>query len=1032
MEYTYPDPRWSAGGSTSHAHPKLEASTPTTTQSLCELLANVKVEIELRGLPGADRYKATDVYCPEVRRSPTISDHHVSHLDVVSCWKGLSIKYASEIVWWEVLFQEALERMVLSTVLRSFAEHVRESPDLIDETTVIPSLIQFTTAKTSRLIDIDVAKLVNDMMHSHYEAAFKAPSAWFVLSRDLSSMVYNFVRTRDCFLDSYPFPCLEISFSHDHDRSRLLLMGEVNWQPPVINFDNLPVELPAGAEYRITPHFQDLDLGSSLGPRFTSFFAEPTFHTSSKTLPLAWDGNLLAFRAIVPSDKPRSTLKARERDMLLDRTHGSNRHSPDVTTFSATIVRTFPENVRFEQTTRYTLKLDVRYPPNPTPTVPDQSPVSKLGIHYIVPPPSPFNDEKSHCEETVDVFLSPPILDENDTNTPRRESSWLPSYSNTPLSKCGHHSPERVPWYQEEKSSCATLLQLPDHDKSLESRNTSLWSFANTDELKSQVNHLEQNRPPQQAYTQDLKIPRETGYDAESDITMGSDEIAPTDTRQSPDIRPSILSTQVQSYDAMKSDWDQPAQQELTQPASREGIENITPEICSNQRPFDTVQDNFRSHRSPSVSPASARFHECYSPQKRKATKQVPKSIMFENPSVFTSQRLALDKFQHMDLELAAKRQRLDSRVDSGAWESGLDLEMVDADTWSRWDDEEAVSGMNIRTGRLGEASGTSPPTEGQRGWLERLNGLDRGMAIALAPARSNALDGLPRLRKNKSLKRVVVHRRGGGPKAPRCEESVSPPTSLGDSVPVPVNKMPYLVEQRGSVFAESIQPGSQHDNGSSEGLGRSQRTRSAEREMINTQPANPRRSARGTTPNALFNVKAGNPRVDTTFLAATQGAEPKGPPHTHVHDKMMSGGLNNNFGTPYTVGSGRMFRPRPDSRNKEAPPISPIYEPETPKTPSQDEIQRNYSEFQEKGGVGKDIEDLRAKAESKVFESIFLMEDSQEEGGWESESTVPTVTGDGSGEEMGREEMGREEMGREEMGKEERKEMQEVVMADE
>lgn len=78
------------------------------------------ITVELRGLFHDDRLKVTDVYCPEVRRSPFNSGYHVNHLDVVSCWKGLSISQATEIVLWEHLLREALEIQVLD-YLRNIA-----------------------------------------------------------------------------------------------------------------------------------------------------------------------------------------------------------------------------------------------------------------------------------------------------------------------------------------------------------------------------------------------------------------------------------------------------------------------------------------------------------------------------------------------------------------------------------------------------------------------------------------------------------------------------------------------------------------------------------------------------------------------------------------------------------------------------------------------------------------------------------------------------------------------------------------------
>lgn len=110
--------------SASHAHPYPRTSKRASLQHVQELLTNIDVDLVLRGLPGANKAKVTDVYCPEVRRSPPTEHQHVSHLDVVSCWKGLSFRQAREIARWESLFKYSLESQVRNTVLRAVAKRL--------------------------------------------------------------------------------------------------------------------------------------------------------------------------------------------------------------------------------------------------------------------------------------------------------------------------------------------------------------------------------------------------------------------------------------------------------------------------------------------------------------------------------------------------------------------------------------------------------------------------------------------------------------------------------------------------------------------------------------------------------------------------------------------------------------------------------------------------------------------------------------------------------------------------------------------
>jgi hypothetical protein len=94
-----------------------------TVRELFDLLG---VEVQLRDLFGAAKNKVSDVYCPGVRRSPYSETPNLMHLDVVSCWRGLSYKQAAEIAYWEVNLQQCLEKIVRDAVIRIFAEHLRD------------------------------------------------------------------------------------------------------------------------------------------------------------------------------------------------------------------------------------------------------------------------------------------------------------------------------------------------------------------------------------------------------------------------------------------------------------------------------------------------------------------------------------------------------------------------------------------------------------------------------------------------------------------------------------------------------------------------------------------------------------------------------------------------------------------------------------------------------------------------------------------------------------------------------------------
>ena len=104
----------------SHAHPVTktfyDSQEPYTIPS---------IEVELRGLTGEQRRHAWEMFCPVVRRSSTHNEFPIQHLDVVSCWKGISCRQASEIMFWEAVFKESLEKLVAQELLDAFGEELR-------------------------------------------------------------------------------------------------------------------------------------------------------------------------------------------------------------------------------------------------------------------------------------------------------------------------------------------------------------------------------------------------------------------------------------------------------------------------------------------------------------------------------------------------------------------------------------------------------------------------------------------------------------------------------------------------------------------------------------------------------------------------------------------------------------------------------------------------------------------------------------------------------------------------------------------
>jgi hypothetical protein len=377
-------------------------------------------------------------------------------------------------------------------------------------------------ANITRTIAVNAPKLIYNMIDMFYRDQSHFEYTWFKFSGNLPAALYNFLRTRDCFLDTFPFPSLEVSFSYKQSDSVLSILGEVNWQPPNISFPNLPVRLHTGAEYRIAPQYMEPDLGCKYSAGFARFDIEPEYSVTSKNIPVAWDSNLRCFRSMIPPN--------RQRQQPVEHLNGLKKAMKiEETRFSAKIVMHFPENVRFEQTTRYSIELEI-----------DQSTKAPCVASRPCIPTHNVESEiaNSPTGETVNLHLSPrsqesPIVGPNcRMSTPyARVDSWLPSYTNTPLSKRGRKdSVDEHVCVGSDDDGRGSSIATSSVERSLErlvpkigmvtqSRKYSPWSCDNhTDEVANQVDVFFQNRDPGQAA--DGK--EETGmkdveYDADSD-----------------------------------------------------------------------------------------------------------------------------------------------------------------------------------------------------------------------------------------------------------------------------------------------------------------------------------------------------------------------------------------------------------------------------------------------------------------------------------------------------------------------------------
>ncbi|KAF1848155.1 uncharacterized protein K460DRAFT_403452 [Cucurbitaria berberidis CBS 394.84] len=377
-----------AGSVVGHAHPSPgKPIIPTDdTQHLRDLVASVPFNVTLDGLGTKDNATASDLLFPRVRRSP-FSDEAISHLDVVSCWKGISHSQGVELELWQRLFRKCLASQVEEGLRDIVTNRLIEYQRQIDETMLIPRLALSLSGTSRQCIDINITRLIREIMETFYECHHEATPecfAWSLGSGDLPRFLYNFLRTQDCFRHTLTGPAVLVNVSSLSCTSSVLaVVANLAWQPPDIRFNDIPKNVIAGEKICIIPRHVDTTLqyqSTSLYP-----MSDRTHYTvSGPSLNLKRDPNDDFFRGRVPCWTNEQQCKPSVAETVL----------------SANIVTPFSETVRFARTSRYIIKLHVTH-------------AECLGLGR---PHSP-------------------------TET---EVNWVPSYTSTPLSKTRHNEPKEA------------------------------------------------------------------------------------------------------------------------------------------------------------------------------------------------------------------------------------------------------------------------------------------------------------------------------------------------------------------------------------------------------------------------------------------------------------------------------------------------------------------------------------------------------------------------------------------------------------
>lgn len=310
------------------------SSDDAVHEYLESLLANVAFNAELCGLALHSNAPPFEMHYPRLRRSES-KQQAIDHLDMVSCWKGISNAQALEITLWERLFQRCLASQVEDDLRCRAIVQLSKVRDGVKDDELLPFLLQSLHSEQSRLVEVNLPNLIHDMIDAFYDDHPIQTAArnfrWSLGSGDLPGFVYNYIATQDCFLRSSEGMYLSAEVTLDcYTMPVVSVVARLRWQPPDIKFRPSPSQLGPRDQYIIAP-YRVPDSSS-----YNRFSENVDYTVTRSTSMVQWDSLREAFRAQAPDTMTTSE-----------------------TLVQASMVTQFPNNVRFERTSRYIVKVEV-------------------------------------------------------------------------------------------------------------------------------------------------------------------------------------------------------------------------------------------------------------------------------------------------------------------------------------------------------------------------------------------------------------------------------------------------------------------------------------------------------------------------------------------------------------------------------------------------------------------------------------------------------------------------------------------------
>ncbi|EKG19036.1 hypothetical protein MPH_03726 [Macrophomina phaseolina MS6] len=246
-------------------------------------LRKIHFRLESDTLPVRDSY--IDLYIPQFHRYDPGGDSSIRHLDVTTTWRGLSVSHAEELKFWEEMFAAVLEYTISNYLIEAIDSmddcNIDRYPGDLDS-----RICSFANKLGSKTLPVNIREINSCMMQLHQRHG--PQYQWLACTGNLHNTLCEFLRTRECFLDTPLDPSVQVTFSAClSGQGEPNIVGTLQRYGPSLRFHRLDTSTNDGAWCSIHPSYVE----QVLNPAYPSFLGRPEYHLTSDWIKFNWEGD---------------------------------------------------------------------------------------------------------------------------------------------------------------------------------------------------------------------------------------------------------------------------------------------------------------------------------------------------------------------------------------------------------------------------------------------------------------------------------------------------------------------------------------------------------------------------------------------------------------------------------------------------------------------------------------------------------------------------------------------------------------------